>query len=114
MMPASRAACSGSPFFTLPARTSLSALADIEIDPRATASRSVMGLSPTSTMRIRPFESTWVSRLIFIVHSLRKIEGQALEGDSQIDAFHLDAGGHFERTRREIQHRLDARIHGLV
>ena len=58
MMPASRAACSGSPFLTAPLRISRSASRDIVIDPRAIASRSVTGLSPTSTIFTRPRAST--------------------------------------------------------
>src|SRR5262245_651876 len=58
MMPARRAAWSGSPFFTRPARIWRRASADIEIDPRAIASRSLTGLSPTSTIFTRPLAST--------------------------------------------------------
>src|SRR5437868_2727717 len=61
-MPASRAACSGSPFFTVPARICRSASRDIEMDPRATASRVVTALSPTSTIVTRPRASTCDSR----------------------------------------------------
>src|SRR6267142_196896 len=57
-MPASRAACSGSPFFTAPRRINRNTSADIAIDPRAIASRAVTGLSPTSTIFTRPRRST--------------------------------------------------------
>src|SRR5512144_2713902 len=62
MMPASLAACSGSPFFTAPAMTRRRASADIEIDPLATASRAVTGFSPTSTIFTRPRASMCVRR----------------------------------------------------
>src|SRR5687768_4538232 len=97
MIPASRAACSGSPFLTLPERISLRALPDIAIDPRATASRSVTGLSPTSTIRMRPLASTCVS-LAFVINALSQVKRQALEGDRQIHTLHLDAGRHLERA----------------
>src|SRR5438093_8552532 len=70
MMPATRAACSGSPFFTAPARTRRSASRDIAIDPRATASRSVTGLPPTSTILIRPRGSMCERRAAIILLSL--------------------------------------------
>jgi hypothetical protein len=57
-MPANRAVCSGSPFFTAPRRISRSASRDIVIVPRAIASRVVTGLSPTSTIFTRPRRST--------------------------------------------------------
>src|SRR5688572_4097870 len=113
MIPASRAACSGSPFLTLPERINRRALPDIAIDPRATASRSVTGLSPTSTMRMRPLASTWVS-LAFVIDSLSEIEREAFERHRQIDALHLDARWNFERARRKIQYRLDAGVDGLL
>jgi hypothetical protein len=43
---------------TAPERINRRALADIAIDPRATASRSVTGFSPTSTILMRPLAST--------------------------------------------------------
>ncbi len=46
MMPASRAACSGSPFLTVPARISRRAVADMLTVPRATASRAVTASRP--------------------------------------------------------------------
>src|SRR5687768_2323152 len=113
MIPASRAACSGSPFLTLPERINLRALPDMAIDPRATASRSVTGLSPTSTMRMRPLASTWVN-LAFVIDSLSEIERQAFERHGQIDALHLDARWNFERAGRKIQDRLDPGVDRLI
>src|SRR5438093_2320309 len=57
-MPARRAVCSGSPFLTAPRLIKRSASRDIVIVPRATASRFVIGLSPTSTIFTRPRRST--------------------------------------------------------
>src|SRR4051812_25549893 len=99
MIPAMRAACSGSPFFTAPARMSRRASRDIEIDPRAIAWRCVTGLSATSTIFTRPRRSTWERRaprdpraLPGIGLALREKERQALEGDRQIDALELHVG----------------------
>src|ERR1051325_7506135 len=89
-MPASRAACSGSPFLTAPRRTSRRATHDMRIDPRAIASRAVTGLSPTSTIRTRPRASTCDSRGLRLFDiALREEERQALERDGQIDALQL-------------------------
>src|SRR5262245_65912330 len=107
MMPARRAAWIGSPFLLLPPLISFRAAADIAIEPRAIASRSVIALSPTSTMRMRPCGSTCVNRepgtgsrepLVFIIYPLGEIERQALERHGQVHALHLHAGGHLERS----------------
>src|SRR4051812_13050642 len=97
MIPASRAVCSGSPFLFVPERTCRSASADILIWPRATASRAVDGLAPTSTIRIRPFSSTWDSFLL-TSFSLHEKERQALERHRQIHALQLDAARNLDRS----------------
>src|SRR5919204_3151598 len=101
MMPATRAAWGGSPFRTAPVRMSRRASRDIAIDPRATASRSVTGLSPTSTILTRPRASTCDSSfagrpdlpdlpgprdLLRIVLALSQEERQAFERHGEIDA----------------------------
>src|SRR3954470_20974175 len=103
-MPASRAACSGSPFLTAPERASRRAVADIVIDPRATASRSVIGLSPTSTILIRPCGSTCEGAGPLDFNARREKKREALERDSQVHAFQLHVAGRVERPRREVQH----------
>src|SRR5262245_13522629 len=119
MMPATRAACSGSPWRTPPARTSRRASRDIATDPRATASRAVVALPPTSTMRTRPCASACErrarpafpappSRLLTDV-SLRQEEREALERHRQIDALQLHIVGHLQRAGRKVQDRFDAR-----
>src|SRR5262245_64791784 len=97
MMPASRAVCSGSPFATLPVRMSVSAAALIVISPRASASRLVTGLAPTSTMRALPLSSrcdnlvlgAWrlvLGPLATLLIPLSQIEREALERNREIDA----------------------------
>src|SRR4029079_11863223 len=111
-MPASRAVCSGSPFFTAPARICRRASADIAIDPRAIASRAVIGLSPTSTIFTRPrastCDSTALPALVVFDIGLRQEKRQVLERHGEIDAFQLHVRRHLERARREVQNRLDA------
>src|SRR5262249_27367608 len=104
-MPARRAVCSGSPFLTLPDRISRGAARDIEIDPRAIASRAVTGLSPTSTIFTRPRASTWES-LRFAI-SLCEKERQAFERHRQIHALQLHIVGDLHVAGRKIQDRLD-------
>src|SRR5476651_33860 len=106
-MPASRAVCSGSPFLTAPVRMSRSASRDIVIIPRATASRLVTGLSPTSTIFTRPRASTCESfpafpaaparpaLLVFRI-ALREEKREAFERHGEIDALQLD-------VRRQLQ-----------
>src|SRR4051812_34503359 len=113
MMPARRAACSGSPFATAPRRICARASRVIVIDPRAMASRAVTGFSPTSTIRTRPRASTCDS-LLRVIALLRKIKGQALERDRQVHALQLDVFGHAECSRREIQDRLDPGGHDQI
>src|ERR1700730_323565 len=112
MIPARRAACNGSPFFTAPARTSFKAARDIVIDPRATASRSVTGLPPTSTILMRPRASMWLRRkglpaLCFIAVAPRQIERQAFQRHGEVDALQLHIIGNLERARREVQDGFD-------
>jgi hypothetical protein len=57
-MPARRAVCNGSPFFTALRRIARIAAAFIRTTASAIASRSVSGLSVTSTICTRPFSST--------------------------------------------------------
>src|SRR5262245_618421 len=63
MMPARRAAWSGSPFRVAPRRIAASAFREIAMDPRAFASRCVVGLLPTSTITTRPRASMCDGRL---------------------------------------------------
>src|SRR4051794_35789156 len=119
MMPATTAVCSGSPFSTLPARINRSASRLISISPAATASRLVTALSPTSTIRtsprgptcVRPLPRFPVPRLLVlagIVVFLREVEREALQRYREVHALQLDVGRHFQRTRGEVENRLDA------
>src|SRR5262245_46013063 len=127
-MPASRAACRGSPFLTSPRLIRRSASRDMLIDPRAIASRVVTGLWPTSTIRTRPRESTCDSRsvlrarvffsslaagaFVFLIATrvaLRQKEREAFQRNRQIDAFQLHVVGHLQRAGREIQDCFDSR-----
>src|SRR5438552_5596347 len=137
-MPARRAVCSGSPFFTAPVRIRRSASRDIAIDPRATASRAVAGFSPTSTIVTRPRASTcdsarallrarstfarwrltrasvdkpaWPARpaLLVFAIALSQKEREAFERNGEIDALQLHVGRRLECARRKIQDALDA------
>src|SRR3954454_3107644 len=105
-MPASLAVCSGSPFLTAPVRIKRSAWRDIVIDPRATASRAVTALSPTSTIFTRPPASTCDSagsRLLLIAIRLRQEERQALERHGEVDALQFDVRRHLQRAGREVE-----------
>src|SRR5438094_3377473 len=87
---------------------------DMAIDPRAIASRSVTGLSPTSTILTRPRASKWVSggterRRLALTVALREKEREAFERDGEIHAFQLHVGRRLHRARRKIQHRFDPR-----
>src|SRR5438067_2819475 len=97
-MPASRAACSGSPFFTAPRRISRSASRDISIEPRAIALREVTGFSPTSTIFTRPRASTCesdrVDFLLGIGFTLSEEERQAFERHGEVDALQLHVRRH--------------------
>src|SRR5262245_15049236 len=119
MMPARRAAWSGSPFANAPCLISRSAVALIVISPRAVASRAVTALSPTSTIRALPFASRCESTgagvepavrtlLATLLISLSKVEGEAFKGDSQIDALELDIRWNFKRSGRKVEDGLDA------
>src|SRR5687768_8263300 len=98
MIPASLAACSGSPLAMAPVRISFSAPALIVISPRATASRAVTGLSPTSTILTRPFASTCES-FLGITSVLGEIEGQALERHREVHALQLHVRRRLQRSR---------------
>src|SRR6267142_1288896 len=110
-IPARRAACSGSPLATSPRRISVSASALIVIDPRATASRAVTGLAPTSTILTRPCSSTCDSftfpllsfstfpLLLANVFSLGEVERQALERHGEVHALQLHVVGHMQCSR---------------
>src|SRR5262245_17804559 len=99
---------------------------DISIDPAAIASRTVIALSPTSTIFTRPSRSTCESAtrparpappappallalpaLLRIVLSLREKERKAFERHRQIDALQLDLGRRLQCPGREVQHRLN-------
>src|SRR6476646_899277 len=108
MMPATRAACSGSPFLTCPLRTAFLAAAVIVTSPRAIASRVVTALPPTSTMRTRPCASACVSLAIDV---LRQEKRQALERYREIHALQFDRIRHLQRTWGKVEDRLDARRH---
>src|SRR5579884_469324 len=60
MMPARRAAANASPFSSRPATMADTVAGCILTLARATASRRVTALSPTSTIRMRPPASRWV------------------------------------------------------
>ena len=123
MMPASRAACSGSPFFDRAGADRAARRARHRDRGRARRPRaSVTGLSPTSTIRMRPRASTCVKRggLRHAAGLLRRrprhspspcarIERQALERHRQVDALQLHVRRHLQRARREVEHGLDAR-----
>src|SRR5262245_37960430 len=122
-MPARRAACSGSPLATSPRRINVNASALIVMVPRASASRLVIGLAPTSTIFTRPRRSTCDScpvlptrvrgadpagrRALATVLTLSKVKRQTLEGDRQIDALQLDAVRHMQRARRKVENPLN-------
>src|SRR5262249_45432971 len=114
-MPASRAVCSGSPFVTRLRRIWRRASADIRIDPRATASRAVTGLSPTSTLLTPPPASPCDSaapprrrRLRVLAIVLREEERQAFQRHGEVDPLQFHARRNLQRPRREIQDGLDA------
>src|SRR5690242_2541275 len=107
MMPASRAVSSGSPFFIWPARICRRASSAIRMWPRATASRAVTGLAPTSTMRMRPAASTCERRLAIRL-SLDQEERETFERDGEIHALQLYAARHLERAGGKVQHRAHA------
>src|SRR6478609_3574292 len=115
MMPASRAVCTASPFFRAPARTRRRAAADMRTRPRATASRAVTGLPPTSTIRAWPSGPMCVRRPadrfrsgdVGDIHASRQEERQALQRYGQIHVLQLDAFRDAQRARREIEDRLD-------
>src|SRR5215831_3742368 len=120
MMPARRADWRGSPFLIFPVLTMRRASRDMRMDPRAIASRSVIGLAPTSTIWTRPRSSTCdrrrgpAFRLLFFCISTRQEKRQALERNRQIDALQLHVRRHVERTGREVQDRLDPGCHHQV
>src|SRR5579862_5653890 len=70
MMPATRATASTSPLTIFPARISCSVRGRMRMTPRATASRSLIGLSLTSTMRARPRASTWDNRALRVFRTV--------------------------------------------
>src|SRR5690349_11063542 len=117
-MPARRAACNGSPFATSPRRISVSAAALIVIDPRATASRAVAGLAPTSTIFTRPRSSTCDSfpfpLCLATVLSLGEVERQALERDGKVHALQLHIVGDVQRAGRKIEDAFDAGSDDLI
>ena len=61
MIPATRAQASTSPLAALPSTIKSSVSGCMAMKPSATATRSVSGLAPTSTMRTWPLESICVS-----------------------------------------------------
>ena len=61
MTPATRAQASTSPFAAAPSTMSASVSGLMEMNPSATATRSVSAFCDTSTMRTSPFSSIWVS-----------------------------------------------------
>src|SRR5687767_10953861 len=123
MMPARRAVCSGSPLAIPPRRIRRSAAALITISPRASASRLVTGLAPTSTIRALPFASRCESLraealaeagLPAIAFSLGEVEREALERHREIHALQLHVPGDLQRSRREIEDRLDSSADHLL
>src|SRR5262245_43992319 len=69
MMPAMRAAPSTSPFLASPLRMVASVPAVMRTKPSAMATRAVIALPPTSTMRASPRLSTWESFFAFAMCS---------------------------------------------
>lgn len=61
MIPAMRAVARTSPFLASPLSISASVAGSMITRPPATATRSVISLSETSTMRAAPLSSIWVS-----------------------------------------------------
>src|SRR5688572_28341785 len=106
MTPASRAVCSGSPLATAPLRMSRSALGFIVISPRARASRVVTALSPTSTIRAFPRESTCDNLATRV--PLGQIEREALQRHGQIHTLELYVFRYLQCARGEVENRLDA------
>src|SRR5580765_8003036 len=115
-MPAMRAISMGLPFFARPFATSRRAADDTRMNSTAVARRSVTGLSPTSTMRTLPLESTWLSvgRLRIGSRVACEIERESLERLRQVDALQLDVRRHGERAGREVEDRFHTRRHHLV
>src|SRR5688500_7785041 len=98
MMPAMRAASSGSPFGVRPPRTASTVSGDISTRAEATARRAVCALALVSTIATRPSSSTCESLLIFQISNLKfKFhKDSAREPDDSDDAARLQlfAGGH--------------------
>src|SRR5688572_4452293 len=115
MIPARRAVCSGSPFLTALSRTARTAAALMRISPVAVASRIVLGLPLTSTMRACPDAPTCdrPGRLLFAFIRLTsgEKERQTLERHGQIDVLELHPGWHFEVAGRKVQQRPNAGGH---
>src|SRR5687768_3128464 len=107
MIPARRAVCSGSPFLTALSRMARTAAALIRISPTALASRTVLGLPLTSTIRAWPDVPTCdrAGRLLFafIRLSSGEEERQALERHGQIHVLEFHARRHFEVAGRKVQ-----------
>src|SRR5580692_3008255 len=115
MMPAIRAVCNGSPFFTARLRIARRASAFICTSQTATASRAVAGLAPTSTICARPWASTcdkrgngrvegglerrWSLDGIVVLLDARQEEREALHRYRQIHVLQLDLGRNLQRPR---------------
>ena len=108
-MPASRAACSGSPFATAPARTSSSVGGGHrDVAPRdGFAGGHGLGAHvhhahAAAAVHVR--QRGRAAAYFFLASGrLGEVVGEALEGHCEIDVLHLDAGGHDERPRREVE-----------
>src|SRR4051812_27606747 len=82
-MAARRAVEKTSPFFPLPSSTRARVEASIFTAALATATRSVSGLAPTSTMRARPRSSRWVRDPLRVPNS--DLESEVLPGVAEAD-----------------------------
>ena len=121
MMPARRAACSGSPFLTAPAAHERAAPAR-DMRDRPARDRLARGhrlvadvdhLDAAARVDVRErgrLRRPTAGFHAFVVIAARgQEERQALERDRQIHALQLHVGRHLQRARRKIQDRLDAR-----
>ena len=97
------------------------------IRPRATASRVVTGLSPTSTIRTAPrgrrardgasrfgCPSRDDSRALAIQSPCARKNDRLSSDTVRSTLFSFTSGGHLQRTGGKVQHRFDARLHDRV
>src|SRR5262245_44836596 len=106
--PARRATSTTPPFFRRPDRARRRAAGDTRMRPSATASRTVVSLSETSTMRAAPAASRWVRRgrrsggAVTLEEVAEEDRGGALAG-FRLRAFRKQ---HDERVRARVGHHV--------